>query len=616
MIPAHWTTALANHLWQSTLLATAAALLARALQKNHARTRYWLWLTASIKFLVPFSWLVAIGGRLAWPAAAAIARPRVPAVMNTIAQPFLPVRTGAAVAAAVPGQHGSILPVVLAAIWICGFIAVVFSWWRRWRRIRAAALAATPLAVEAGVPVLSSQALVEPGIFGIFHPVLLLPEGITTHLAPAHLQAIIAHELCHVRRRDNLAAAIHMAVEAVFWFHPLVWWIGSRMMEERERACDEEVLRRGSKPEIYAESILKTCQFYLESPLACMSGITGADLKRRIVRIMTPLAARELSFARKALLAVAGAVAVAGPVVFGLANAPESRAQSQADSGAPLPSFEVASIKPDRSGTGKAGIQVTPGRFNATNITPKLLIDFASDIKDPQLSGAPGWISTERYDVEAKEEDSADLARRTPEQREKQLRLMMRSLLADRFKLKLVHQTKELPVYALVVAKGGPKIKESAGTPDDAGPNPPGPPVQLGPKGKDQPYAIQKDPWIPGGPKRMAMMRPGQLTMSDVPVSLLADSLSRMVGRNVIDKTGLKGNYDATLQWTPDPGQGQMFGGPPGGPDGKPLPEPPPDASGPDIFTAVQEQLGLKLESEKGPVDTYAIESIEKPSEN
>ena len=80
------------------------------------------------------------------------------------------------------------------------------------------------------------------------HPVLLWPEGLSERLDDAHLEAVIAHELCHVRRRDNLAAAIHMLVEAVFWFHPLVWWLGARLIDERERACDEEVLQRGSAP--------------------------------------------------------------------------------------------------------------------------------------------------------------------------------------------------------------------------------------------------------------------------------------------------------------------------------------------------------------------------------
>jgi bla regulator protein BlaR1 len=135
----------------------------------------------------------------------------------------------------------------------------------------------------------------EPGVVGIFRPVLLLPEGILDRLTPAQLEAIVAHELCHVRRRDNLTAAIHMVVETIFWFHPLVWWIRARLIDERERACDEEVLRLGNQAEVYAESILEACKLYLESPLACVSGVTGSDLKKRIESIMANRHAVRLS---------------------------------------------------------------------------------------------------------------------------------------------------------------------------------------------------------------------------------------------------------------------------------------------------------------------------------
>src|SRR5581483_6219205 len=113
-------------------------------------------------------------------------------------------------------------------------------------------------------------------------PVLLLPANLFDRLTPGQLHAVIEHELCHVRHRDNLVAALHMFVETVFWFHPMVWWIGKRMVAERERACDEEVLRLGSAPRAYAEGILNVCKSYLPSPLDCASGITGSDLKKRI----------------------------------------------------------------------------------------------------------------------------------------------------------------------------------------------------------------------------------------------------------------------------------------------------------------------------------------------
>src|ERR1019366_6980863 len=147
--------------------------------------------------------------------------------------------------------------------------------------------AATPLPLRLPIRVMSSTARLEPGVVGIFKPVLLLPEGIAEHLTPPQLEAILAHELRHVQRRDNLTAAIHMLVETLFWFHPAVWWIRARLIEEREQACDEGVLLLGSEPRVYAESILKVCEFYLSTPLACVSGVTGADLKKRIEAIMS-----------------------------------------------------------------------------------------------------------------------------------------------------------------------------------------------------------------------------------------------------------------------------------------------------------------------------------------
>jgi len=603
MIPVHLTAALANHLWQSTAVAGVAGLLALALRKNPARTRYWLWLAASVKFLIPFSLLTSVGSRIGWLSgwmpASRVAHPGFSVVVEQISQPFFPSPVSAGAAPAVLAQHGSVLPVLLLALWGCGFLAVTFSWWRRWRRIGSAVRGGSPLDLNVNVPVRSSPAMIEPGVFGIFRPVLLLPEGITDRLAPAHLDAIVAHELCHIRRRDNLAAALHMAVEAIFWFHPLVWWVGARLVEERERACDEEVLRLGSQPEVYAESILKTCQFYLESPLVCMSGIAGADLKKRIIRIMTGRGAKHLGFGRKLLLAAAGLAAVAGPIGFGLMNAPQTLAQSPAAAGTPRPSFDVASIKPDHGGTGLFMIRADTGRFVANNATLKFLLQYAYRVKDSQISGAPGWIDSEHYDIDAKVDDSSADAQRKPDSEDgaQQLRLMVQSLLADRFKLTLHHETKELPIYALIVARSGPKLHESAVTPDDN--------VPLSPSGP------------PNGPQARHSIRMGrgELSIDAESLDMFADVLSRHVGRLVVNKTGLKGDYDFKLKWTPDEGQGPMMALPGGGPPRDAAP-PSPDASGPSIFTALQEQLGLKLESQKGPVDTIVIDGVEKPSEN
>src|SRR5262249_25937903 len=155
----------------------------------------------------------------------------------------------------------------------------------------------------------------------------------------------IAHELCHVRRRDNLLAAIHMLVEAVFWFHPLVWWIGKRLVEERELACDEAVMAQGGSPRDYADAILGVCKHYVEAPLICVSGVTGADIKKRVEAILSPRKILGLALSQKLLLITAALVAAIVPFVAGIATA-----QSK--------TFEVASIRrqdPKNAGRGNEG---------------------------------------------------------------------------------------------------------------------------------------------------------------------------------------------------------------------------------------------------------------------
>ena len=271
-----------NHVWQSTIFAVLVALLTLTLRKSHARWRCRLWLAASVKFLVPFSVLVAIGSRYGGHAPRVAAQPGMAFFMEEIGQVFAqPVVHKALIAA--PFVASSAVPALLVVLWLCGCAAVLIRWGLRGRRLQSTVDAAVRLTegrefqalsriqrLAGGrrpVQLLSAAGRLEPGVFGIFRPVLLWPSGISDRLADAQLEAIMAHEVCHIRRGDNLAAALHMLVEAIFWFHPLVWWLGARLVDERENACDEEVLRLGSEPQVYAESILKTCRFCLESPL-------------------------------------------------------------------------------------------------------------------------------------------------------------------------------------------------------------------------------------------------------------------------------------------------------------------------------------------------------------
>ena len=187
------------------------------------------------------------------------------------------------------------LAVGLEGIWLSGFAAVMLIWYVRWHKLSGVLRKSRQAFVgrEINAAVRRSRragglrgripaATIErpAGAWHLRHPPAspALAGRLSEHLDDEHMEAILAHELMHVRRHDNLTAALHMLVEAVFWFHPLVWWMEQRMVEERERACDEAVIQMGGQPEAYAESLLKACRFCVESPLRCVSGITGGPV--------------------------------------------------------------------------------------------------------------------------------------------------------------------------------------------------------------------------------------------------------------------------------------------------------------------------------------------------
>jgi uncharacterized protein (TIGR03435 family) len=543
-----------NHLWQSTVFAGLVWTLTLALRKHRAQVRYALWLTASTKFLVPFSLLVSAGSLVQWghsvPAELSIA----PAI-GQIVQPFVPLPEPVSMAAA--AQASPAVPIA-AAVWLAGFIVVLAMWSSGWRRIRRAVREARPLRMVGTVRVMSSPELLEPGVFGVFRSVLVLPDGIERRLTPEQLQAVVAHELCHVRRRDNLAGAIHMMAEAIFWFHPMVRWIGRRLVEERERACDEEVLRLGSQPEIYAEGILNVCKSYLESPLQCAAGISGGKLKRRIDAILANRNSRRVTTAGKILLACAGTVAVAFPLLVGMLDAQTL-------------SFEVASVKPADPNARGIHMQFTPGGgIRIMNASLMQLLTMAYEVLPSQVSGGPAWIDSARFDIEGK----APAENVTPDEQRTRARLRMQTLLAERFKLASHRDKKDGAILALVPAKNGHKMKES-----------------------DQGFE-----GLSG--------RPGQVAGERASMEMLARYLGGQLRRPVVDRTGLTKTYRFTLEWFPemsgtfDPEKAAAAG------------VRPPDPSRPSLETAIQEQLGLKLEAQRGAVEMIVIERVEKPTAN
>jgi uncharacterized protein (TIGR03435 family) len=244
----------------------------------------------------------------------------------------------------------------------------------------------------------------------------------------------------------------------------------------------------------------------------------------------------------------------------------------------PRPSFEVASVKPGDPNNRQVCVCFEPpGRFVGINVTLKMLIGDAYNLRNHQISGGPNWLDSAKFDIEGKVPGATPIPAGL-DGPPRILRLMEQSLLEERFKLAVHRETREEQVYELVVDRGGPKLKEAADT--------------------------------PGGPQGIGFNGRGHLTGTAAHMMLFVNELSQLLGRTVIDKTGLTGKYDFTLKWTPDPGMLPGFVA--DGPDAPP----PPDPNGPSIFTAMQEDLGLKLQAAKGPVEIIVIDHAEKPDAN
>jgi beta-lactamase regulating signal transducer with metallopeptidase domain len=314
-----------DHLWQSTLFVAVAWALAALLRKNSARVRYWIWLAASLKFLVPFSLIALAGSQIA----EVVMDPRVQRpVSDALRQLVVPVVAPAVFITPAASNGINWALALFIGVWGLGFSALVVRRFVQWQEIKAVVRSAKTIEVGAPIPVLSARTMHEPGVVGILRPSLLLPESLAARLDSRQLQAILEHELCHVRRRDNLTTVLHMLVEAVFWFHPLVWWIGARLVHERERACDEAVLRSGHEPQSYAEGILEVCRHYVASKLICVSGVSGADLQTRLEAIMKNDDIVRLSRGKGLLLGAAAFAVVAGPVLVGLTFPARSAAET------------------------------------------------------------------------------------------------------------------------------------------------------------------------------------------------------------------------------------------------------------------------------------------------
>ncbi|WP_047492535.1 M56 family metallopeptidase [Terriglobus sp. TAA 43] len=594
---------LANHLLQSTIFATMLGLLTLSLRNNRARVRHWLWLAASVKFLLPFSLLFALGSLLPKQHSASFNHPSLSNALESVGQPFSGlVIVPEAPLQDLPHETAGYLALTLMSVWGLGTLVVFAIWGMRWMQVFASLKQAAPLingreveilqrveslvSVSRQVVVLGASDLTEPGIFGIVRPVMLWPLQLTERLENEHIESILVHELMHVRRHDNLIAAIHMAVEALFWFHPLVWWIGTRMVLEREHACDEATVQLIGKPSVYAESLLKASRFCVEAPIVCVSGMASADLKNRIVRIMTGHVVENLTLLRRLLLGTVVCLSLIIPVFFGVVRAASTQ-NSRAATGKQL-EFSVVSIRPNEPGGPQTVGAATQDGYEMRNMFLALPIlsayvpqtGGASAYSDKEVIGLPGWAYSDdaRYNISAKV-DEADLADwHDPVKQPEMLQAMLQSMLADRLKLVVHREMKNAQVYLLTVDKDGPKFKESNPAEAHAGAHP-----------------------FPGGGMLSMARSEGEISIHFFGITIAQLTHSLSADWQVQDRTGLSGKYDITLR---KPIASSVS------PDG--LQQAPEEASP----GSLAQQIGLKLVPAKGKVETLVIDHIERPSEN
>ena len=609
---------LANHLWQTTLFAAFVWLITLGLKENRASLRHRLWLITSIKFLLPFSLLTALGSY--FPVELSLTTPSVvPVIVKSIDGPFTHAEARKAFPDTPSQQSESPLPtvslqqpastdsafgenwiaVVLLSLWTCGFVGSLLWWFIGWNRLRSTLQSATPVNLDFPIPVMTSAARLEPGVFGIISPVLLLPEGIMQRLSPAEMHSVLAHEFFHVRRRDNLTAAVHMFVEAMFWFHPLVWWIRARLLEEQERACDEGVLSRGEDPQVYAESILKICEFYVTSPFICVSGIAGSDLKKRVAEIMNKRERRDIGLSKAILLAAAALLAIGGPIGTGILRAslrPAPRAvlptpvesktppqqsvrQTSTSAAAPQarPQFEVADVhaspaRPDGRTVGQMyGVTgndrapwldtVVGGRYEIHNATMMELIMLAYGVEPVAVVGGPSWLTSDRdrYDIVAKPPQGKTTGA--------SVKAMLQSLLAERFKLKVRNDTRPLSVWVLSRGTAEPKMKRAASSESSSC------------------RIIDENEGVSCR----------NVTMDAFAASIRAGMLTTMP---VVNSTGIEDSWDFDLKYTVTRG---YFG----------------VAENNPILDVIDKQLGLKLQLQKSPQPVLIVESVDRaPTSN
>ena len=599
-----------------TLTLVLALAAARLAPRSRAAVRHvWLATAFAVLLALPAASVVVPSRDMTVPTAA-VTTQRPAAVVSVAVSTAPPALPGPG-RPDWPGGGSSPVPVsgLLWTIWSAGALLCLLPVLAGMWQVRSLRGSGAPwpdggaqvrqLAADAGlhrpVDVRLHESIPGPMTFGIIRPAIVLPSDAGTW-SDEELRRALIHELEHVRRGDWASQCLVRVVCALYWFHPLAWIAWRRLRLEAERACDDAVLRRAEATAYADQLILLAERLSLPAtpPLVGMAG--RRDLTTRVLAVLDGEQARGQAGAGRVATAIAAATMLIGAIapLRAVPQGPAASALSQQ----PMPAFETASVKPNRTGADEQFVRGDPGgNLTVVNMPLRQLIVFAYQIQGFQLDGGPDWIVSDRFDILARAGRAVPVTAPVVTAGPDTLRPMLRALLADRFRLVVHKETKELPIFELVRARPGDK---------------PGP--QLRPASTDCAAlaAARESAARRGGAPAAAPGPPGfcgvtmnfgRIRFGGNPLAVFANALSPLAQRVVVDRTDLAGNWEFELTFTPD--QTQL---PPGAPPGVQLPNV--DPNGASLFTALEEQLGLKLQATRGPVEVLVIDRVEQPTGN
>lgn len=640
---------------KATMVAGGVLLATHVARRGRAAVRHLLLATAFVLLLtLPVASMVVPPREVSVPVAEATAI-AVPSILTDLPPvvPASPPAGNVVVTASSPALSRPTFPRV-STFWVAGSLLFVFpllTGFVRIRRLRrdsvpwrgghaVVAELAKGLGVRVRIEVLLHEAAAGPMTCGVLRPALVLPPD-ARHWDQADLRRAIVHELEHIRRGDWFILCLARLVCALYWFHPLVWMAWRRLRLEAEKACDDAVLRE-ALPETYADQLVTLAErVAIDATHSALAMANRGDLFARISAVLDEHQARGRAGARWIVVAgVSGVLLLAGvaplravvtprpsqqpsaaagrqiaeptvtlppgtpaasPDLVAIVQeakvtaavapvpspAPQTAASAKpADEAAKLPRFDVVSVKVNDSGGVFPGVpRLTPGRATLTNVSLRQLIQVSHNIQPYQLVGLPQWADSARFDITATSNTNATPA---------ELLVMVRGLLVDRFQFSTRRETRQLDTYSLVeVSPGSAKLRRSEAN-CAALANAPLDQALAAAGGRDGQPRCQILP----------MTGRGRLIATGAAMNDITNVLNTVVGRLVVDKTGLSGPFDVNLAWTPDPALQAIIR------QNDPLSVP--DA--PSIFTAVEEQLGLRLVADHAPVDVTVVERLERPT--